>query len=243
MDLLVFAGLFIPVMLSGLSILAFRMGDKALKLLTAFSGAYLLSISFLHIIPEIFEGESDFPIGLFVLLGFLIQLLLDFLTKGIEHGHLHNDCKEHGHPHNSVSPIAVMIGICIHSFLEGMPLADVFNEPELKKTMLTGIIIHNIPISIVLMSLLLQSKYSIKKSILLLAIFALSGPLGVISVNFTGTAFIAESEMIFKIAMALVIGIFLHISTTILFETDEHHHFNLYKFLTIILGAGLAFVL
>jgi len=243
MDLLVFSGLFIPVMLSGLSILAFRLSDKALKLLTAFSGAYILSISFLHIIPEIFEGESEFPIGLFVLLGFFVQLLLDFLTKGIEHGHQHIDCKEHGHPHNSVSPIAVMIGICIHSFLEGIPLADVFNQPELKRTMLIGIIVHNIPISIVLMSLLLQSKYNLKKSIVLLSIFALSGPLGVISANFTGTALLSESEMIFKIAMALVVGIFLHISTTILFETDEHHHFNIYKFITIIIGATLAFII
>ena len=40
--------------------------------------------------------------------------------------------------------------------------------------------------------------------------------------------------------MALVIGIFLHISTTILFESSEEHRFNYYKLITILLGAGLA---
>jgi len=243
MDLLIFSGLFFPVMISGLSILAFRTGPKALKLLTAFSGAYLLAISFLHVLPEIFSGELDFPLGIFVLVGFFIQLILDYLTKGVEHGHQHVDCKGQGHPHVAVSPVAVMIGICIHSLLEGMPLADVFDQPELKSTMLKGIIIHNIPISIVLMSLLLQAKFSVLKSTLLLALFAISGPIGVLLVNLTGNSFMMESEMLFKIVMAMVVGIFLHISTTILFETDEHHHFNLYKFVAIIIGAGVALVL
>jgi hypothetical protein len=40
--------------------------------------------------------------------------------------------------------------------------------------------------------------------------------------------------------MAVVIGIFLHISTTILFESYEEHRYNLYKLLTILAGAGLA---
>ena len=38
--------------------------------------------------------------------------------------------------------------------------------------------------------------------------------------------------------MAVVIGIFLHISTTILFESNNDHRFNLYK-LGIILIGGL----
>jgi hypothetical protein len=37
-------------------------------------------------------------------------------------------------------------------------------------------------------------------------------------------------------ALAFVIGIFLHISTTILFESDQNHRFNFIKLLSIILG-------
>jgi fucose permease len=39
--------------------------------------------------------------------------------------------------------------------------------------------------------------------------------------------------------MAVVIGIFMHIATTILFESSESHRFNLAKGLAILLGIGL----
>ena len=42
--------------------------------------------------------------------------------------------------------------------------------------------------------------------------------------------------------VAVVIGIFLHIATTILFETGEDHRFNIQKFLAILAGAGIAVV-
>ena len=35
---------------------------------------------------------------------------------------------------------------------------------------------------------------------------------------------------------AVIIGVFLHISTIILFESSENHNFNLHKFLAIIAG-------
>jgi hypothetical protein len=38
---------------------------------------------------------------------------------------------------------------------------------------------------------------------------------------------------------ALIIGVFLHISTIILFESSENHKFNLQKFTAILLGVLL----
>ena len=40
----------------------------------------------------------------------------------------------------------------------------------------------------------------------------------------------------FYYIMAVVIGIFLHVSTSILFETGENHKYNLRKFITVCLG-------
>jgi hypothetical protein len=40
--------------------------------------------------------------------------------------------------------------------------------------------------------------------------------------------------------MAMVIGIFLHISTTILFESTDGHKFSFTKIITIIIGTLLA---
>jgi hypothetical protein len=42
--------------------------------------------------------------------------------------------------------------------------------------------------------------------------------------------------------MAIVIGIFLHISTTILFESSSNHRFNFMKMVVIVIG-GLAGIL
>ncbi len=239
MNFIVFSALFFPIILAGFSIFLFTTTSRNLKLITAFSGAFLLSISFVDILPEIYQTPQKNVVGIFILLGFFIQLILDFLTKGVEHGHLQHS-HEDGEKHK-ISPIPIMIGICIHSFLEGMPLAENFQIQSLTNTLLTGIVIHNIPISMVLMTLLLHYGYSKQKSIMLLLIFSLSSPLGAMSSFFVGGAMIMNSGMFFTIIMAMVVGIFLHISTTILFETDEHHRFNFMKLITIILGASLAY--
>ncbi|MFA4853372.1 MAG: ZIP family metal transporter, partial [Bacteroidales bacterium] len=102
------------------------------------------------------------------------------------------------------------------------------------------IIIHNIPISIVLVSLLIHTGLKKSTSIILLFIFALSAPLGTITSYFLGEGFAENMSHFFNIVLAVVVGIFLHISTTILFETDEQHHFNFYKFIAIILGASVS---
>lgn len=241
MNLIVFIALFFPVVLGGTSVFFFKTGEKSLKLILSFGGAFLLSLSFTELIPEIYANESA-EIGLFIMLGFFIQLLLDFLTKGVEHGHhshhekLNEPCRK---KNEHVSFVGIMIGICIHSFLEGMPLSSNFQNEDLKNTLLSGIVIHNIPISIVLVSLLIHTGLKKSTSIILLLVFALSAPLGTMVSFLLGQEFAENMNHFFNIILAVVVGIFLHISTTILFESDEEHHFNLYKFIAIILGASL----
>ena len=58
------------------------------KYIIPFSVAFVLSLICLHIIPELFQQPNRY-IGLFVLIGFVIQILLELLSKGIEHGHVH----------------------------------------------------------------------------------------------------------------------------------------------------------
>jgi zinc and cadmium transporter len=246
MNVTVFLVLFLPVLICGSSVFFIRANDRLLKLITALSGAYLLSISFLDIVPEIYSEHAFAEVGVFILLGFFIQLLLDFITKGVEHGHQHHDCNEHhpnehhSRPHIAVLP--VMIGLFIHSFLEGMPLADSMNDPHLRNTLLTGIVIHNIPISIVLMSLLMtDNKKNYIRPMAMLLIFAFAGPMGVVTSHLIGISISENAHMYFSIIMALVVGIFLHISTTILFEADANHKFNWMKFTVIILGALAAY--
>lgn len=242
MTLFVFILLFFPVFLSGISVFFFKTSEPTLKLILAFGGAFLLTLTFTELIPEIYSSGSQ-HFGLFIMLGFFIQLLLDFLTKGVEHGHhshhehLHEPCSK---KNESMGFIGVMIGICIHSFLEGMPLSSNFNNPELQHTLLTGIVIHNIPISIVLVSLFVHAGLRKSSSVILLIVFALSSPLGTVTSYIVGEGFAENMTYFFNVVLAVVVGIFLHISTTILFESDEHHGFNIYKFIAILLGAGIS---
>lgn len=73
-----------------------------------------------------------------------------------------------------------------------------------------------------------------------LVVFALVTPLGTFVSYAIGQNMLFNLSAYFDKIMAVVIGIFLHISTTILFESSENHRFNLIKFVMILLGAGVA---
>ena len=237
MNYIIYSALFFSVILSGLTVLVFKISTRNLKLVLSFSGAYLFAISVLHLIPEIYSGGNK-SIGIYILIGFFLQILLEFFSEGIEHGHIHI----HKHSEN-IFPFTMMAGLCIHSFLEGMPLADMAaDEKNTKNSLLIGIILHNIPIAIALMSMLLQSNMKKQLSIVLLVAFALMAPLGTFVSNIISDNMLGNISVFFDRIMGIVVGIFLHISTTILFESSENHRFNLLKFITILFGAGIAVI-
>lgn len=174
--------------------------------------------------------------GLCLLAGFFIQLILDYLSEGIEHGHAHH------HSHDGSIPWGMMVGLCLHAYLEGTPLAHQHHighahalPDSVHDALLMGIVMHNVPVSIVFMSLLLHGGIKKGKALLLMGVFALMSPLGMLTAEYV--EFIAQYQ---RQLMAIVIGIFLHISTTILFETGEAHKFNIQKFLAILAGAAIA---
>jgi zinc transporter ZupT len=221
-------------MVSGASVLFITISPRNLKLILSFSGAFLFAISVLHLIPELYSS-TEANVGVFILIGFFAQILLEFLTQGIEHGHIHVHKHDHG---KHAFPYAMMIGLSVHSFLEGMPLSNAGNEAY--NSLLTGLIMHNIPIAIALMTMLLASRISRKQALLWLLLFATVTPLGTFTSYAIGQNLIGNFSIYFDKIMGVVVGIFLHISTTILFESTENHRFNLMKFVVIILGAGIA---
>jgi zinc and cadmium transporter len=231
MNFFIYICVFLGALLSGLPVLFIRIGKKQLKLLLSFSGAFLFAVSILHLIPDLYTGGNN-SVGIYILAGFFFQILLEFFSEGIEHGHTH--------PHKngaSFFPGAILASLCIHSFLEGMPLAGTGNGYN--KVLLTGIILHNIPIAIALMSLLLDSGLNRSRATLFLIVFACMTPLGSAASSLLGQR-LGDTTVYFNHIMGIVVGIFLHISTTILFESSENHRFNFIKFLTILLGAGAA---
>lgn len=157
------------------------------------------------------------------MLGLLLQIVLEFLSKGVEHGHLHF------HEQSNRFPILLLISLSIHSFLEGFPL-DQDNH------LLHGVVIHKIPVAAILSTFLLHSNIGKLKVIFFLAVFALMTPLG----SWVKDHFVMISQYS-NYVNAIVIGIFLHVSTTILFEASKNHSFNASKLGVIILGILLAY--
>lgn len=222
--------LFCSAFFGGLSVFLFKSTNtNRLKLVLSFSGAYLFAITVLHLMPDVYSS-GDHKIGLFILGGFLLQILMEQFSEGIEHGHIH--IHDHGH---YAFPIGIMISLCLHAFLEGMPLAK-GQHTEL----VYGIALHHIPAAFALGSVLLHAHQSKLKTILLLGIFALMSPIGYLLSVRIGEGTFGNIEAYFDSIMGLVIGIFLHISTTILFESSVDHKFNLKKFVAVLLGVGIA---
>lgn len=233
----------LPVLVTGLIFLSLKIKAQNLRFLLAFSAAYLFAISVTHLLPECYEGTNTKTIGLFILVGFFIQIVLEYFSTGIEHGHTH----AHSHSCEKHLPLGMIAGLYLHSLLEGLPIyqSGIIEEHSqavlsTQQSLVFGITIHNIPIAIAFVTLLLEHKTSKAKTVLLLLGFALMAPLGCLISYILNSIGVQNYDGFLKLSFAVVIGIFLHISTAIMFETGENHKYNLAKIMSMIAGVFLA---
>jgi len=197
--------------------------SKNTKLLLSFSGAFLLAITLFELLPEVYHHLEGKLTGILIMSGIVMQLFLESLSKGAEHGHLHVN------KHNNIFPWLLFISLCIHSFLEGFPINQ-------HNDMVYGVLVHKIPIAMLITGFLFDSKFSKLQIVLFLIVFAFMTPLGTIISN--NVSSLAEFTYYIN---AFVIGIFLHISTIILFESSEGHKFNFTKLFAIVVAIVIAY--
>lgn len=249
---------------------------KTIKLLLAFSGSFLLTMTVSHLLPEVYayviEGNHvettivendnsshnhthehddhshDHPshddhnhtettnsnqhnhdhdamkqIGLFIMLGIVFQIILEYFSKGAEHGHVHV------HEKMTSMPWLLFASLCLHALFEGMPVSQ-------HTHLAWAIAIHHFPIAIILTLFFLQAELNKKFVFMFMIVFALMTPLGTyLSANLS---FLIDYYVPIS---AFVIGILFHISSTIIFESSEGHKFNLAKLLAIIIGIAFGF--
>lgn len=238
--------LFLAPLLAGLLIyLVPKARNGSFKLVLVFAGSYLFAITVIHILPELYREYAEVElIGLFVLLGFFLQQLLEYFTSGIEHGHIHtHDHKGHAHSHShtEVSALVLLSALCVHAFLEGgmlaQPQSQAFHSDN--NAILLGIVLHRAPAAFALMAVLSDQLRSKRRAIPYLLVFSLAAPLGLfISEYFVEINLLTETGLI--LLYALVTGNFLHISTTIVFESSPEHHFNAKKLAVAVVGSLFA---
>ena len=192
-----------------------------LKLLLAFSGSFLLSLTVMHLLPEVYESRNP-NIGLFIMSGILFQIILEFFSEGAEHGHVH------GHEEMHKMPWLLFISLCIHAFMEGFPVSH-------HHDLAIGIAIHHFPIAIILTTFFMNSKLNKRAIFIFMITFAMMTPLGNLMSDYLPLLSTYHTEI-----TAIVIGILFHISSTIIFESSEGHKFNIAKVSMILLGILIA---
>lgn len=203
---------------------------KTVKLMLAFSGSFLLSLTTVHLLPSVYSGQHQEGhhvlsyIGIYIMAGIVIQIVLEYFSQGAEHGHVHQQNHHH-------IPWLLFISLCLHAFLEGFPVS---RHSELA----WGIAIHHFPIVIILTAFFKQAKIPNNVVLALMVIFALATPLG---------TYISESVALlgnyYHQISAVVVGMLFHISSTIIFESNEGHKFNVGKLLAILSGIAIATLL
>ncbi len=233
--------LFFTALLSGgLAFLISDVKKGIYKLSLVFAGAYLFAITVIHILPELFHDAKDpTTAGIYVLIGFFLQQLLEYFSSGVEHGHIHQNKSDQKKSWSSALP--VLLALSIHAVLEGTLLAhpSTIHEQHEASALLFGIVLHKGPAAFALITILLCYLKSRRVALILLILFSLASPLGMILGNHIVNANTTSQE-VFTVLFGLVSGNFLHISTTIVFESSTDHSFNAKKLGVAVAGALVA---
>jgi zinc transporter ZupT len=207
--------------------------------LLAFTGAFLFGITIMHLLPEVYESLGH-KAGIYILLGFFLQVFLQQLSHGMEHGHTHLP-PAHGHHHHiPITPL--LAGLSIHAFMEGIPLGLQFEDHSALPSLALGIAAHKVPEALTLITVMTHAHQPRAALWRILLLFSLVTPLAAVLAGQLGTRSGTVTESLVYLT-ALVIGAFIHISTTIFYESGtRHHELSRQKVLAFVTGIVLAFL-
>jgi len=207
--------------------------ERLMKYLLAFSGSFLLGITLLHLIPENIEVLGHHA-GWLILSGFFLQQIIQRFTHGMEHGHLHT------HEHRALPVLPVFAGLGFHAFSEGIPLGTTYSDHNTLPSLYLAVALHKLPEAMLITSAVLFSTKSKSKASLSMMLFATITPVASLLSYYIGNRFDVVADVI-TYCIPVVAGSFLHIATTIFFESGtKSHEMNPKKWMAILLGVGLA---
>ena len=135
----------------------------------SFAVGTLLGAAFLEIIPHAYELSRDLhQISLIVLIGILVFFIL---AKLLVWRHCHGSHCENHSPvvnHDVKKGSILIIGDCFHNFIDGILIASAFIvDINLGLITALAIIVHEIPQEISNFSILINSGYSLSRTLLM----------------------------------------------------------------------------
>ena len=146
-----------------------ELSQKALALLLSFSAGVLLGAVFFHMLPETGRVLSE-NMGWPILTGFLLIFVMERFV--FVHACEERDCDIHqmGMP--------AFLGISFHSLLDGIALGAGLILPQLGPVVLLAVIVHKMPDSMSISSILLAAGWNRRKVAILNLLFSLTTPIG-----------------------------------------------------------------
>ena len=207
-----------------------ELSQRALALLLSFSAGVLLGAVFFHMLPEtrILSENIGWPI----LTGFLLIFVLErFIFV--------HACEERACDIHQMG-IPAFLGISLHSLLDGLALGAGFMIPELGSVVLLAVLIHKMPDSISITSILLSAGWSRRRVALLSLLFSLTTPVGaLLAVLF----FRSLSPEYIAIAIGISSGTFLAIATAdILPQVHRIEERNPLTLLFLVFGLAVSWM-
>jgi zinc and cadmium transporter len=164
--------LFVAATLGGMVALARNWSEDLLHLFVSFGAGVFLGAVFFELLPEAMSHQNRAVVSIAILVGYL----LIFFVEKVMAWHSHSSGGD-GRSHIVVS-IAAMIGLSVHSLVDGLGMAVSSREAALGETVFLSILAHHVPAAFSLASLLSLSKMKKNTSRLLLVIFAATPPIG-----------------------------------------------------------------
>ncbi len=199
-------GIYLPTvvlisLLGGFLPLLRRLSQRALALLLSFSAGVLLGAVFFRMLPEIGRVLND-GAGLPILAGFLLIFVMERFV--FVHACEEHDCDIHQ------MGIPAFLGISLHSLLDGIALGAGLILPQLGPVVLLAVIIHKMPDSMSISSILLSAGWARCQVGFLSVAFSMTTPVGAILAYLFLRALSPEN---IAAAIGISAGTFLAIAT------------------------------
>lgn len=200
--------------------------------LVSFSAGALLGDVFIHILPEIMQGETALQYGIYILVGIMLFFVLE---RVLLWHHSHSSHQEGIHSMVYLS----IVGDALHNFLDGVAIAAAFlTSIPIGVATATAVIFHEIPQEIGQFAILVHGGWSRGKALLynfFSALTAIAGALLVLlfSQSFTG-------------APALLLGLgaasFIYIAMSDLIpelQKESHIRRSILQLIWMVAGIGI----
>ncbi|MBW3018667.1 ZIP family metal transporter [Candidatus Woesearchaeota archaeon] len=202
-------------------------GKRKVVYFAAFAAGVLISVSFLHIIPESIEMSPYAPVG--ILVGFLVLHLINKFWNSFVCGH--DEKCEH-----SLEGMIPAIGIGFHSFIDGIIYSVTFNVSVFTGVLAAiGLVMHEFPEGVVTYILLHKGGLSKGKSAFYAFLAAaITTPLGML-VSWPFIATLKGTSLGFLLALSA--GALVYVGATHLLPEVEKEN----KMSTLLaMAAGIA---